>query len=70
MSALDHSALLLTFFSGKLNLSGIDYAGIIPEYWGPNPHETKKEWVDEVDTQCKDQGVSISEDHYLYKEAS
>ena len=55
---------------GKLNLSGIDFAGVALEYWGPNPHETKKEWVDEVDTQCKDQGVSISEDHYLYKEIS
>ena len=50
---------------GKLNLNGIETAGIVTEHWGPNPRIMKKEWIEEIRDQCKKQGVSISETHWL-----
>ena len=51
---------------GKLNLNEIEVAGTIVEEWGPNPREIKQEWTDEVITQCKKQGVAVSDSHWLY----
>ena len=42
---------------GKLDLSGIDSVGVVAEHCGPNPHEAKKEWIEEVNIQCKEQGI-------------
>ena len=48
---------------GKLNLDGIDVAGVVTEHWGPNPRIMKKEWVEDINIQCRKQGVVISDSH-------
>ena len=41
---------------GKLDLYGIAMVGVQPETWGLK-RECKKEWIDEIELQCKEQGV-------------
>ena len=57
----------LTGSIGKINLTGINYAGVVIETWG-TPRPYKQEWVDEIHDQCIEQEVTISTDHWLVKE--
>ena len=60
----------LTGAIGKVDLQGIEVAGPVPETWGPNPRHAKQEWIDEIELQCKQQGVAISQQHFLIKGTS
>jgi len=52
---------------GKVNLDGIEVAGVIKETWG-KPRPVKQEWIDEVHDQCIEAGVGISEKVVIVKE--
>lgn len=54
---------------GKVDLSGIQSAGVIVETWG-KPRSCKQEWVDEIHDQCEEQNVMISTEHWVVKETA
>ena len=60
----------LTGRIGKVNLKGIEVAGAVPETWGSHPRPTDPKWIDEIELQCKKQGVAISQQHFLIKGTS
>ena len=60
----------LTGRIGKVNLQGIEVAGAVPETWGSHPRPTDPKWIDEIELQCKKQGVAISQQHFLIKGTS
>lgn len=49
---------------GKVELHGIESAGVVTEHWG-KPRPFKQEWVDEIETQCREQDVIINKDYWL-----
>ena len=49
---------------GKVDLTGIEVAGVIVEEWG-KPRPVKPEWIDEVYEQCEKYGVGISKEIVL-----
>jgi len=53
---------------GKVDLSGIEAAGVVVETWGPNPRYVPQSWVDEVKDQCLEQGVRYIEQHWVSEE--
>ena len=53
---------------GKVDLTGIDVAGVIVETWGKNPRPVHPDWVEEVRVQCEEYGVRYSTDSWIYKE--
>ena len=55
----------LTGKIGKVDLQGIEVAGPVPETWGPNPRHAKQEWIDEIELQCKQQGVRLFEANWI-----
>jgi protein gp37 len=54
---------------GKVNLDGIEVAGVIKETWG-KPRPVKQEWIDEIHEQCAESGVGISEKVVIVKEVA
>ena len=44
---------------GELSLEGIDRVGVVEESWGPM-RKVKSEWVENIRSQCSDQGVDFS----------
>ena len=55
----------LTGAIGEVDLQGIEVAGPVPETWGPNPRHAKQEWIDEIELQCKQQGVRLFEANWI-----
>ena len=53
---------------GEIDMTGIGYAGVVVESWGPKPRLIPGEWVDEIKTQCIEQGVQITNDTWLCEE--
>lgn len=53
---------------GKVDLTGIEGAGVVVETWGPNPRPVKQKWINEVNMQCKKQGVVMLGDSWLAQE--
>ena len=60
----------LTGEIGKLDLSGIQQAGVVAEHWGPNPRPVLPEWIDEIHQQCEEQSVTILDKHWLSQETA
>ena len=50
---------------GELDLEGIDLVTAAKETWGYK-RPAKKEWIDDVERQCKKQGVDFHKDHVVY----
>ena len=53
---------------GKVNLSGISRARVVPESWGPKPRKCKESWISEIKTQCEDQGTLFVNNIWICKE--
>ena len=49
---------------GKVDLVGIESAGVVVEHWG-KPRPVKQEWIDEIEDQCREQDVIINKDYWL-----
>ena len=54
---------------GKVDLSGMEVAGVVVESWG-KPRPVKKEWIDEIHAQCNDSNVRIASQHWLTQGAA
>jgi len=54
---------------GKVDLSGIEAAGVVVEAWG-KPRPVKQEWIDEIYLQCDEQDVRIAKQHWLTQEVA
>ena len=53
---------------GEVDLTGIEIAGAVVEYWGPQPREVDPAWVEDISRQCEEQGVIVGGEHWLCKE--
>ncbi len=51
---------------GSMDLHGIDMVGAVRETWGYK-RPCKDEWIVNVATQCKEQDVKFTLDHYTYE---
>jgi len=49
---------------GKVDLTGIEVAGVVVEDWG-KPRAVEPEWIDEIYEQCEKFGVGISKETVL-----
>jgi protein gp37 len=54
---------------GKVDLTGIEVAGVVVEAWG-KPRPVKQEWIDEIHKQCDEQKVRIAKQHWLTQEVA
>ena len=54
---------------GKVDLTGIEVAGVVVESWG-KPRPVKQSWIDEVHSQCEDYNVRITKQHWLTQEVA
>ena len=54
---------------GNVNLKDIHVAGTVIETWGPNPREVERDWIEEINTQCLEQGVHLANESWLAQEA-
>jgi len=50
---------------GKIDMRGIDVAGVVVESWGKSPRSMKPEWVQEIKDQCIEQGVRYTEQNWI-----
>ena len=53
---------------GEVDLSGIKIASVQPETWGDH-RPCEQSWIDNIEGQCDDQGVALTENFNLYQEA-
>jgi protein gp37 len=49
---------------GDVDMTGIEFAGVVVEHWG-KPRPVKPEWVTEIEDQCINQGVILSSRYWL-----
>ena len=54
---------------GKVDLTGIEVAGVVVEQWG-KPRPVKQKWVDEIHKQCDASNVRIARQHWLTQGAA
>ena len=54
---------------GKVDLSGIEAAGVVVEAWG-KPRPVKQKWIDEIYLQCDEQDVRIAKQYWLTQEVA
>jgi protein gp37 len=55
---------------GKVNLDGIESAGVVVENWGPYPRSADPMWLDEIVDQITEQNVNLLKAYWLCEEAS
>ena len=53
---------------GEVDLSGIDYAGVVVETWGPHPRAVNPVWIEHLKTQCTEQDVLWIDQSWICKE--
>jgi protein gp37 len=53
---------------GKVDLTGIEGAGVVVEDWGPDPRPIKPEWIEEINMQCEEQGVLLATNKWVVGE--
>jgi protein gp37 len=49
---------------GEVDLAGIESAGVVVEHWG-KPRPVLPEWIEEIKSQCADQGVIVNDQYWL-----